>query len=158
MLDHNTSALSRTLTDDLVRMAPEATQVEWMRCKRIFRAFCYVGKVFILWELRNKYPVQVGTVKVLSLHFGAEDYLVSLRLTTKDGSKIVNVSHEITPLIPGKLLVCIPPVMVVVKRADKRYPQFQLLFKTEGGSETYEGELCMSDSNKFEDMVMEASL
>lgn len=158
MLDTQATALNRTLTNELVSMAPEATQVDWMRCKRIFRAFSYVGKEFVLWEFRNKFPTKIGTIKVLSLNFDSAGYLVTVRLTTEDCTRVINLSHEIATLIPGKLLACIPPVMVVVKRADKRYPQFQLLFKTEGGSETHEGELCMSDSNKFEDMVMEAGL
>ena len=158
MLDSQTAQLSRTLTNELVAMAPESLQFDWMRCKRIFRAFCYVGKTFTLWEPKNGCPSRLGTIKVLNLDFSDQGYVIKIRMTLGSTTRIFGITHELSTLIPGKLLVCIPPVMVLIKRGDKRHPQFQLLFKTEGGSEMREGELCMSDDTTFTDKVLEASL
>lgn len=155
MLDSPTSVLNKTLTNEVLGRAPETVQFDWMRCKRIFRAFCYIGKTFVLWEMRDKYPTEVGHLKILDLNFSQEGYTVTVRQVYKGVATTQQVTHEISTLVPGKLLVCIPPVLVLIKRPDKMYPQFQLLFKVEDG---FNGQLCISDNGKFEDALMEAGL
>lgn len=158
MLNNYAVELNKSLTNQLLDTTPEDIKAEWAQCKRYLRAHCYLGKSFVLWETVDAMPRKRGEIKLLHFDYIDGNFVATARLSIDNKHTLHEISHDIKQLVPGKLLVCVPPVMVIVKKADKPTPQFQLLFKSEASKDGVEGELCITGAHTFEKMFAETSL